>query len=381
MRFHPSIGRTAAVARKEGLHILRDPRSLWLALAMPVMMLTLFGYALTLDIDRVPTLIYDQDQSPESRELVARFAGSRYFQIIGAVDDYAPIKRMIDRSQCTLAVVIPRDYSRDVNSSREAQVQLLVDGSNSNTASISMGYAEALVRAYSFELQTRAMTRKGGGTLNLPVDAQVRVWYNPMLQSKNYIVPGLIAVILMIISAMLTSLTVSREWETGTMEQLLSTPVRAHEIVLGKMTAYFVLGFIDTLIVLTVGVLLFGVPLHGSPLLVLVSSCIFLLGALFSGIYISAANRTQLQAFQLGLLISFLPTFLLSGFVYAIENMPPVLQLLSYLIPARYFITIVRGIFLKGVGLEVLWLEMLLLVAYAVLLFWATTRKLKAKLA
>jgi ABC-2 type transport system permease protein len=151
--------------------------------------------------------------------------------------------------------------------------------------------------------------------------------------------------------------------------------------VLGKMTAYFVLGFIDTLIVLTVGVLLFGVPLHGSPLLVLFSSCIFLLGALFSGIYISAANRTQLQAYQLGLLISFLPTFLLSGFVYAVENMPLVLQLLSYLIPARYFITIVRGIFLKGVGLEVLWLEMLLLVVYAVLLFWATTRKLKAKLA
>jgi ABC-2 type transport system permease protein len=381
MRFHPSIGRTAAMARKEGLHILRDPRSLWLALAMPVMMLLLFGYALTLDIDRVPTVVYDQDRSPQSRELVARFAGSRYFQIIGEVDEYPPIKLMIDRSQCTLALVIPRGYSSDLNSSRQAQVQLLVDGSNSNTASISMGYAEALVRTYSFELQTKAMARKGGGTLNLPVDAQVRVWYNPMLQSKNYIVPGLIAVILMIISAMLTSLTVSREWETGTMEQLLSTPVRAHEIVLGKMTAYFVLGFIDTLIVLTVGVLLFGVPLHGSPLLVLVSSAIFLLGALFSGIYISAANRTQLQAFQLGLLISFLPTFLLSGFVYAIENMPPVLQLLSYLIPARYFITIVRGIFLKGVGLEVLWLETLLLVAYAVLLFLATTRKLKAKLA
>jgi ABC-2 type transport system permease protein len=381
MRFHPSIGRTAAMARKEGLHILRDPRSLWLALAMPVMMLLLFGYALTLDIDRVPTVVYDQDRSPQSRELVARFAGSRYFQIIGEVDEYPPIKLMIDRSQCTLALVIPRGYSSDLNSSRQAQVQLLVDGSNSNTASISMGYAEALVRTYSFELQTKAMARKGGGTLNLPVDAQVRVWYNPMLQSKNYIVPGLIAVILMIISAMLTSLTVSREWETGTMEQLLSTPVRAHEIVLGKMTAYFVLGFIDTLIVLTVGVLLFGVPLHGSPLLVLVSSATFLLGALFSGIYISAANRTQLQAFQLGLLISFLPTFLLSGFVYAIENMPPVLQLLSYLIPARYFITIVRGIFLKGVGLEVLWLETLLLVAYAVLLFLATTRKLKAKLA
>ena len=381
MRFPASVGRTAAVARKEGLHILRDARSLALALAMPVMMLLLFGYALTLDIDRVPTLIYDQDQSPESRELTARFAGSRYFQIIGEVDDYAPVERMIDQGVCTLALVIPRDYSRDVNSGREARVQLLVDGSNSNTASISMSYADALVRSYSFELQTKAMTRKGGGKLNPPVEAQTRVWYNPMLQSKNYIVPGLIAVILMIISAMLTSLTVSREWETGTMEQLLSTPVRAHEIVLGKMTAYFVLGFIDTLIVLAVGVLLFGVPLRGNPLLVLLSSCIFLLGAMFSGIYISAANRTQLQAYQLGLLLSFLPTFLLSGFVYAIENMPVVLQVLSYVFPARYFIKIVRGIFLKGVGYEVLWPEVLLLVIYAAVLFWASTRKLRAKLA
>jgi len=352
-----------------------------MALAVPVMMLLLFGYALTLDVDRVPTVIYDMDKSPASRELAARFAGSRYFQILGAVDEYGPIERLINRDQCTLALVIPRDYSRSLDSAQEAQVQLIVDGSNSNTASIAMGYAEGLVRAYAFELRAKALVRKGSGKLDPPVDPQARVWYNSQLQSKNYIVPGLIAVILMIIAAMLTSLTVAREWESGTMEQLLSTPVRPHEIVLGKMAAYFVLGLTDTIVTLAVGVFLFDVPLRGSPLLVLGSSCIFLLGALFCGIYVSAANRTQLQAYQLGMLISFLPAFLLSGFVYSLSNMPVVIQVLSYFFPARYFVTIVKGIFLKGVGLEILWLEMALLAVYATLLFLASTRKLKAKLA
>jgi ABC-2 type transport system permease protein len=194
-------------------------------------------------------------------------------------------------------------------------------------------------------------------------------------------VPGLIAVILMIIAAMLTSLTVAREWETGTMEQLLSTPVRAHEIVLGKMIAYFVLGITDTLVALGVGVFLFGVPLRGNPLLVLFSTSIFMMGALFCGIWVSASNRTQLQAYQLGMLLSFLPAFLLSGFVYSLENMPVVIQILSYLFPARYIVTILKAIFLKGVGLEVVWLELVFLALYGTVFFLAATRKLKAKLA
>jgi ABC-2 type transport system permease protein len=376
-----SLARTLAMARNEGLHIVRDTRSLVMALAVPVMMLVLFGYALTLDVDRVPTLIYDQDQTPQSRELIARFAGSRYFQMLGSVNEYRTVERAINRGRCLLAVVIPNDYGRHLLASQEADVQLILDGSDSNTASITLGYADALTRAYAFELQTQALERRGGGKLDPPVDAQLRVWYNPELQSRNYIVPGLIAVILMIIAAMIGSLTIAREWENGSMEQLLSTPVRAHEIVLGKMAAYFVLGMVNMLVTLGVGVFLFGVPLRGNPLLVLLTSCIFLMGALFWGIFLSAAAKTQLMAYQLSMVTSFLPAFLLSGFIFAIENMPIAIQVVTYLFPSRYFVTILKGLFLKGVGLEVLWVEVTLLVVYAGVVFLAATRRLKQKIA
>lgn len=376
-----SLARTLAMARKEGLHIVRDSRSLAMALAVPVLMLLLFGYALTLDVDRIQTLVYDQDQTPQSRELIARFAGSRYFQMLGSVDEYQAVERAINRGRCLLAVVIPKDYGRHLLASQEADVQLLLDGSDSNTASITLAYADALTRTYAFELQTQALERRGGGKLDPPVDAQLRVWYNPELQSRNYIVPGLIAVILMIIAAMIGSLTIAREWESGSMEQLLSTPVRAHEIVLGKMAAYFVLGMVNMLVTIGVGVFLFGVPLRGNPLLVLLTSCIFLMGALFWGIFLSAVAKTQLMAYQLGMLTSFLPAFLLSGFVFSIGNMPVVIQVVTYLFPSRYFVTILKGLFLKGVGLDVLWVEVTLLVVYAGLIFLAATRKLKQKIA
>jgi ABC-2 type transport system permease protein len=360
---------------------VRDTRSLIMALAVPVLMLTLFGYALTLDVDRIQTLVYDQDQTPQSRELIARFAGSRYFQMLGSVDEYRTIERAINSGRCLLAVVIPKDYGRHLLASQEADVQLLLDGSDSNTSSITLGYANALTRAYAFELQTKALERRGGGKLDPPVDAQLRVWYNPELQSRNYIVPGLIAVILMIIAAMIGSLTIAREWESGSMEQLLSTPVRAHEIVLGKMAAYFALGTVNMLVTIGVGVFVFGVPLRGNPLLVLFSSCIFLIGALFWGIFLSAASKTQLMAYQMGMVTSFLPAFLLSGFVFAIGNMPVAIQVVTYLFPSRYFVTILKGVFLKGIGLHVVWVELTLLVVYAVLIFLAATRKLKQKIA
>ncbi len=376
-----SLERTAAVARKEALHILRDPRSLIMALAVPLLMLLLFGYALTLDVDRIPTLILDRDRTPQSRELIERFAGSRYFTILGEVQNYGEIEQRIDRDQCLLAVVIPADYSRNLLMNKEAEVQLIFDGSDSNTASIALGYADALTQSYAMELRQQAFNRRAGGRLDPPVETRLRVWYNSELKSRNYIVPGLIAVILMIIAALLTSLTIAREWEMGTMEQLLSTPLRAHELVLGKMAAYFALGLADMLIAMGVGVLVFGVPLRGSPLLVLVTSCVFLVGALFWGIFLSAIARGQLLAFQLGMITSFLPAFLLSGFVFAIENMPVVVQAVTYIFPSRYFITALKGVFLKGVGMDVLWLEFGLLAVYAAVIFLLATRKLAGKLA
>ncbi len=381
MKLPATLIRTAAVARKEGRHILRDWRSLLMALAIPALMLLLFGYALTLDVDRVPFVVWDQDGSPESRELIARFDGSRYFSLLAFVDGYAPIERLIDEDRCVLALVIPRDFGRTLRSGRPAEPQLIVDGSNSNTAMIALGYAETLARAYSFELQARELEAKGGGKLKAPVDPQPRVWYNSELQSRNYIVPGLIAVILMIIAAMLTSLTIAREWENGSMEQLLSTPVRAHEIVLGKMAAYFALGAADTAAAMLLGVGVFGVPLRGSLLLVAASSAVFMMGGLFWGIFLSAATRNQLEAYQMGMVTSFLPAFLLSGFIFAIENMPAVIQAVSYIFPSRYFITILKGVFLKGVGLRVLWTELAFLLLYALVVFAAATRKLRQRIA
>ena len=213
-----------------------------------------------------------------------------------------------------MGVVIPRDYSQTLGAGREAQVQILLDGSDSNTASIALGYAESLVRGYSLELRKGALNRRGGEHLAPPVDARMRVWYNSSLESKNYVVPGLIAVILQIIAALLTSLTIAREWEMGTMEQLLSTPLRPAELVLGKMTAYFAVGVADVTISVLVAILVFTVPLRGSIWFLAVSTCLFLFGALFWGIFISAAAKTQLQAYQMGILSSFLPAFMLSGF-------------------------------------------------------------------
>ncbi len=372
-----NLRRTRAMAGKELRHIWRDPRSLMIALAQPVLMLLLFGYALSLDVDQIPTLIFDSDGSPESRALIARFEGSRYFEILGFVDDYRTIESRIDRDECLIAVVIPKEFSRNLLTGKEVQVQLIIDGSDSNTASIALGYAEAIVAAHASALQSAASNQKSGTPTPLPVEAQLRVWYNSDLKSQNYIIPGLLAVILMIISAMLTSLTIAREWEMGTMEQLLSTPLRPAELVLGKMSAYFAVGAIDTVIVIVVGVIIFEVPLRGSLFFLAVSCFIFLFGALCWGILLSAIAGSQLLAYQLGMMTSFLPAFLLSGFIYSIENMPAPIQMFTFLVPARYFITLLKGIFLKGIGFELLALEVAFLTAFAALVFLTATRMLK----
>lgn len=373
--------RTLAVARKEALHILRDWRSLVMALAIPLLLLLLFGYALSLDVDRIPTLISDASHTPQSRELLAGFRASRFFHILGEVRGRQEIEEAIDRDRCLLGVVVPADYARRLLAGESAQVQLLIDGSDSNSASIALGYAEALIRTHGLQLRIAWLKRRAGVELKPPLEPRLRIWYNHTLQSKNYIVPGLIAVILMIIAALLTSLSIAREWEQGTMEQLLSTPLRPAELVLGKMLAYFALGLIDTFTAVAAGVLIFAVPLRGEPLLVLASSGVFLTGALFWGLLVSAWARTQLLAYQVSVLTSFLPSFLLSGLVFAIEDMPEVIQAVTYIVPARYFIVILRGVFLKGVGLQVLWAELALLAAFAALVFLAATRKVRQKVA
>ncbi len=376
-----NLRRTKAVAHKEFLHIMRDPRSLGMALALPLLMIILFGYALTLDVDRIPMVVCDASRTPQSRDLIDAFRGSRYFSVVAWTDRYDTIERYINRDQCLIGIVIQPSYAADLLSGRGAEVQLILDGSDSNTASIARGYATAVMLTYNMSLLSGELNRRSGGSFAPQVDGRLRVWYNSELKSKNYVVPGLIALILMIISALLTSLTIAREWEMGSMEQLLSTPVRPAEIVIGKMSAFFALGAIDTLLAVAAGVGLFKVPLRGSILFLAATSCIFLVGALCWGILISALTRSQLVAYQLGMLSSFLPAFILSGFIFAIENMPAMIQVVTYIFPTRYFVSILKGIFLRGVGLHVLWFEVLLLSIYAAVVFLIAVRTLRQKVA
>ncbi|MBY0502633.1 MAG: ABC transporter permease [Bryobacteraceae bacterium] len=372
--------RMKAVTHKEFLHILRDPRSLYLALATPVLLLLLFGYALSLDVDKVPTVIHDLDRSAESRELIQRFRGSTYFQIVEAANTPAEVNRAIDRNRALIGLEIPPGFGGDLKAGREAAVQLLLDGSDANTANIALGYAQGLVTLYAAELRSLARERFGAPEVK-GVEARIRVIFNSDLKSRNYIVPGLIAVILMIIAAILTSLCIAREWENGTMEQLLSTPLRPVELLLGKLAAYFTVGMVDMVIAILTGVFLFEVPLRGSVLLLMATSAIFCFGALCWGIMLSAATRNQLIAYQLSMVTSFLPAFLLSGFIYSIDNMPSVIQAVTYIVPARYFVTILKGIFLKGVGWQILWLEIGAMTLYGAVVFVFAMRRMRQKVA
>ena len=374
-----SLRRLRAMFVKELHHVTRDSRSLAMALAMPMMMLLLYGYALSLDVDHIKTLVYDQDGTAASRNLVRQFQGSTYFQITGFVTDYPSIERAIDKSQVLIGVVIPRGFGKDLEAGK-GKVQLLIDGSDSNTASIAMGYGESVVQSFSAGVQREVINHKG---MHPPgqIDARMRVWYNSSLESKNFIVPGLVAVIMVILAGQLSSLTIAREWEMGTMEQVLSTPLRPAEIVLGKMLAYFLVGLVDCAIAIVVAITVFTVPFRGSFVVLAISTCAFLWCALFTGIWVSAGSRTQVQAYQFGILISFLPGFLLSGFTFAIDTMPKFIQGLSYLFPARYYVTITKGVFLKGIDFRILWGELGFLVLYGALIFWGTVRKMNQKVA
>jgi ABC-2 type transport system permease protein len=366
--------RTRAIFVKELHHITRDGRSLALALAMPFMMLLLYGYALSLDVDHIPSLIYDQDGTAISRGMARQFRGSRFFDIRGFADSYAPIELAIDKNEILIGIVIPRGFGKDVIEGRSANVQLLVDGSDSNKSSIAMGYAESVVRIYSAQirLQSRPIMRAGPS-----VDARIRVWYNSSLQSRNFVIPGLIAVILMILAGMLTTLTIAREWEMGAMEQILSTPLRPSEMVIGKMLAYFVVGVVDSIIALVVGVIIFAVPFRGSILLLAVSTCLFLCVVLFWGILISSGSRTQVEAYQWGMLMTFLPGFLLSGFIFAIDTMPKILQIISVIVPARYFVITLKALFLKGAGLGIIGNQLLFMATFAAIVYILAVRRLK----
>ena len=372
--------RIGAMARKEFIHIFRDPRSLGMGIAIPMIMLLLFGYALTLDVDKVPMVIWDQSRSQASRELISQFLGSRYFSLQGYVDNYPEVEKRIDSRRALVSLVIPPDFAGRIASGKTTKVQMIVDGSDSNTATIASGYAEVIVAAFSQDLLLLEFRRSGGVAPLSPVELRPRVWFNADLESRNYIIPGLIAVIMMVIAALLTSLTVAREWEQGTMEQLISTPVKAPELIIGKLIPYFTIGMFDVFLAVLMGEFLFQVPLRGSVILIFAQAAIFLIGTLSLGMLISIATRNQLLASQLAMVATFLPAFLLSGFAYPIRSMPPVLQWITYLVPAKYFVILLKGIYLKGVGPRVLFVEGIFLSVFGLVMFVLANRKFKKRL-
>ncbi len=383
-----NLRRISAVARKESLHVLRDFRSLLMALATPIMLLVLFGYALTLDVDNVPLAVWDQSGTQRSREFVSRFDGSRYFQRRLTIDNYHDLVHAIDTRAVMMGLVVPRDFAQNIEAGRDAAVQLIVDGSDSNTATIAIGYAQTIAQIYALDLAAEQDNRRGaGGTgvasgtpVQIPLDVRPRVWFNEELESRNFIIPGLIAVIMMVIAAMLTSLTIAREWERGTMEQLISTPITPGELITGKLAPYFVIGMCDVLLAVLMAQFVFHVPLRGNVGLLFGISTIFLTGTLAMGLSISIVTKSQLVSSQIAVVATFLPAFLLSGFVFTIFNMPKAIQIVTYIVPARYFVAILKGIYLKGVGLEIIGGQVVLLVIYGLIMVALARVKLKKKL-
>jgi ABC-2 type transport system permease protein len=354
-----NVDRVLAVARKEAIQLRRDTRSMILAFILPMLMILFFGYAITFDVANIEIAVVDQDRTPTSRSLVERFESSGYFRIITRIDDARELDGLLDRGTVRVGLVIPAGFAADLLAGRTAPLQLLLDGGDANTATIAQSYAEVIVARFS----ARALSR--GREAAVPVTVSSRVWYNETLESVNMIVPGLIAVIMSIIAAMLTALTIAREWERGTMEQLAATPVGRFEIIAGKLLPYIGIGVVDVTLAIIAGRLVFQVPFRGDLLLLGVLTLLFLIGALSFGMFLSAALKSQVLATQAAMVSTYLPALLLSGFLYSIANMPVVLRAFTYLIPARYYIAVTRGIFLKGVGAEVLWTQAVAMVVFA----------------
>jgi ABC-2 type transport system permease protein len=341
------LSRLLAIARKELIQLRRDTRSLALAFALPALLLLLFGYVITTDVRNISAAVLDRDRTPESRALISAFSQSGYFTITKSPHSDAEAAALIERGTVRVALVIPERFSADFASGHAAPVELLLDGSDAKTGTVARGYADAIAHSYS-GVQVRAQA------VETPVRAESRVWYNEALESQPVVVPGLIGLIMSIIAAMLTSLTIAREWERGTMEQLAATPVHRAEVILGKLLPYLGIALIDVAIAVLVGVFLFAVPFRGSVLLFAFAATIFLVGVLGLGIMLSSAVKSQLLATQAAIFSTYLPALLFSGFLYPIDSMPLALRILSRAVPAQHFVTLSRGILLKGVGIEVI---------------------------
>ena len=357
--------RIKSMIRKEFIQVLRDPRMRVILFIPPMMQLIVFGYAANTDIRNIRLAVYDLDRTPESRELISRFSSSGYFRITAQAANPGDIRRWIDKGTVSAALQINQDFARKLRQRTGATVQIIVDGTDSNTASVVMSYAQRIVAEYSRLVLLERFNKfpdlpdrikrpffQSGG-----IEIQSRAFFNPNLESRNFYVPGIIALLIMLVTLILTCMAIVREREIGTMEQIVVSPIRPVELILGKTIPFAIVGYIDVALVTFVGVFLFDVPIRGSLLLLFFAATLYLLSSLGIGLFISTISRTQQQA-MMSMFFFFVPAILLSGFIFPIANMPEVIQYLTYLNPLRYFLIIIRGIFLKGNGFDILWPQM-----------------------
>ena len=375
------LRRLKAIAVKEVLQIWRDPRSLMIALLLPFTQMCLLGYGVNLDLKHLPVCTFDREGSQLSQDLFKHFQASQYFAIAHNLQSYSQVVAAIDNGDCSLAIVVPPDFSERLNDSGTASVQAIIDATDDNTANIAFGYAAAVVNSYSNDVQVSWMDRQGKPLQQLqPMVVQSRVWFNEDLESRNFIIPGLVAAIMALVGAQLTSLTISREWERGTMELLVSTPVKPSEVMIGKLVPYLVLGWVDAAFCLAIAALWFDVPYRGTLFALFVTTSLFLFVVLSIGYLTSVLIRSQVGASQIALLLTMLPTMLLSGYIFPIDQMPVAIRNITYLIYARYYVTIVKDLFLKGSSLPELSTPMLFLIVYAAAVMLLAARAFRKRL-
>ena len=373
-----------AIIRREITDVRRDRRSLLLTFLYPISMLLMYGYGIRYDVDNVPLTLLDYDETPESRALAEQLVRSGYFHLVRFARDERQVERDLTTDTSRAAVIIPVDFADRIRAGVPVTVQALIDGSDANTATIAQSYVLAVVARYAESIGPRHLLAASGGTVSvptgLPIELKSRVWYNPELKSVNFIVPGVIAVIMMIVGAIMTALSIVKEKERGTIEQILVSPIRPTEMMLGKIVPYVILAFVDLMIIVTAGYFIFEVPIKGSLVQLALLSLVYLTASLGLGVFVSTIADTMQTAMIAAVFISLLPSVLLSGFVFPLENMPVAIRAISYCFPGRYFVTAIRGIYLKGVGLEVLWPQALMLLLFTAGIVWLSASRFNEKL-
>ncbi|MFA5159237.1 MAG: ABC transporter permease [Candidatus Omnitrophota bacterium] len=365
---------------KEFIQIFRDTKMKGIIFMMPIIQVLIFGYAVTTDVEHVATAVYDLDNSVASRELLARFVKSGYFDILEYVTDEDRARDLMDRGKVRIIIRMNKGFGDELRAGRTARLQIIVDGTDSNTAGIVLDYSAKIVGEFSRKILITRFTRLTGSAREPgSVEMQTRSWFNENLESRNFYVPGVIAIIVMLITLMLTSMAVVREKEIGTMEQIMVTPITSAEFILGKTVPFALIGFADVILITLIGVFWFEVPIRGNLGLLFLATSLYLMTTLAIGLLISTVSQTQQQA-MMSTFFFYFPAVLLSGFMFPIANMPVVIQWLTYLNPLRYFLVIVRGIFLKGVGPGILWPQMIALLIMGLTTLWLASRRFKKTL-